>query len=113
MKRKTIYTACLYDGKNFKIIKAKTRAKLRKFAPFIRKIWMDSELPNKQKCLRGVQWSDRFMLDKFLKIPTKGRYRMEIWKEPLYFIDPNASSRLVFKAKFLAVKKFARIRKTK
>ena len=71
MKRRTTYTACL---KNDKIINAKTIAKLRAIAPQIRKVWLSTEYHGKGL---DIQWSDRFMLDKLLKIPTKGRYVTE------------------------------------
>jgi hypothetical protein len=74
MKRATTYTACLHNGK---IIKAKTVAKLRRIAPLIRKVWRNTNH-------ESIQWSDRFRLDKLLKIPTKGRYVTEYHNDWVY-----------------------------
>lgn len=81
MKRKTLYTACLNNGK---IIKAKTIARLRRIAPQIRKVWQDTELVYKQTKGKSTQRSGRFTLDKLLKIPTKGRYAVEYFSNWAY-----------------------------
>ncbi len=64
MKRQTIYKAWLKDGR---IIKAKTRARIRKFAPNIIKVWMDTHQPYKHRKSVTTQWAIKSNLDRFLK----------------------------------------------
>jgi hypothetical protein len=102
MKRTTIYTACLLNGK---IIKAKTIAKLRRIAPQIRKIWRDTNH-------RSIQWSDRFQLDKLLRIPTKGRYVTEYCNDWVYIdsdkgvLSDKVSMREMYRARNGRCRKF-------
>jgi len=81
MKKHTMYEVVLKDGRH---IKAKTLAKLRRFASQIVKIWKVWKIKKDSTTICSYS---RFYLDKALRRLTKGKYKTKYMNDAVWVLD--------------------------